>query len=62
MKITLPNNIVADRDLDKNEIIREDGVRVEKICKHGVGHPVGAIGKWENWMDIHGCDGCCAGW
>lgn len=41
--------------------LREDG-RVERICAHGVGHPIGHIKKWEEWMEIHGCEGCCAGW
>lgn len=41
--------------------IREDG-RVEAVCPHGVGHPVGiARGhRWDaTWMGVHGCDGCC---
>lgn len=38
---------------------REDG-RIEKNCKHGVGHPVGHATKWEDWMGVHGCDGCCS--
>ena len=41
-------------------ILREDGKRLERICEHGVGHPVGSIGKWERWMGVHGCDGCCS--
>lgn len=40
---------------------REDG-RVEKMCKHGVGHPIGHILMWEDWMGVHGCDGCCSKW
>ena len=47
------------QDLKPGEILREDGVRIEKICKHGVGHPVAATRTWENWMSVHGCDGCC---
>ncbi len=39
-------------------ILREDG-RVERICKHGCGHPVGATVPWRDWMGVHGCDGCC---
>ena len=44
---------------DKN-IIREDG-RIEWVCEHGVGHPVGHVTKWVDWMGIHGCCGesCC---
>jgi hypothetical protein len=39
---------------------REDG-RLERTCKHGVGHTVGhkrgyLLGGYET---IHGCDGCC---
>lgn len=44
-----------------HNIIREDG-RVEELCKHGVGHPVGHIKKngWnDSWMGVHGCCGCC---
>lgn len=39
-------------------ITRSDG-RIEKICKHGVGHPIGHVSHWEDWMGVHGCDGCC---
>ena len=39
-------------------IFRSDG-RVERACEHGVGHPIGHLRKWEQWMGIHGCDGCC---
>jgi hypothetical protein len=41
---------------------REHGV-VERICKHGVGHPIGHVKEWiASWMGVHGCDGCCSGW
>lgn len=40
---------------------REDG-RIEQVCRHGVGHPIGHYTKWENWMWGHGCDGCCEKW
>lgn len=46
---------------DDHVIYRADG-RVEKICEHGVGHPIGHLRKWELWMGIHGCCGnleCC---
>jgi len=41
-------------------ILRSDG-RVEQICEHGVGHPVGTAGvRWDPaWMGVHGCCGCC---
>lgn len=44
-------------------ILREDG-RLEKSCEHGVGHPVGHLfpGEWQDWMHVHGCDGCCSKW
>lgn len=47
-------------------LTREDG-RVERVCKHGVGHPIRhrteASGtRWEQWMGVHGCDGCCSQW
>ena len=29
-----------------------NGVFVEAICEHGIGHHWG----------VHGCDGCCANW
>ena len=43
--------------------IREDG-RVERICEHGVGHPVGHMNvakESEDWMWVHGCceQHCC---
>ena len=36
---------------------REDGLRVERMCKHGVGHPVGTtrpITEREQWVWVHG--------
>ena len=42
-------------------VTRADG-RIERVCKHGVGHPIGHISKWETWMFVHGCDGCCSKW
>lgn len=39
--------------------LRGDG-RVEKVCQHGVGHPVGHTSRWDaTWMGVHGCCGCC---
>lgn len=47
---------------DLKKIYREDG-RIEWVCNHGVGHPWGTSkDKWESWMGIHGCDGCCSHW
>ena len=44
------------------DVIREDG-RLERTCKHGVGHTVGHISKKKlDWTDsVHGCCGehCC---
>lgn len=42
-------------------MMREDGVRMEILCPHGVGHPVRMLSGagWQDWMDTHGCDGCC---
>jgi len=45
--------------------IRVDkGGLVERICKHGIGHPdpdsVAYFHKHgEKWAGVHGCDGCC---
>ena len=36
---------------------REHGV-VEWHCKHGVGHPIGHVTEWKEWMGMHGCCGC----
>lgn len=43
------------------DIVREDG-RLERVCKHGIGHTVGHVRAKElaeDWIWIHGCDGCC---
>jgi hypothetical protein len=46
--------------------IRYDrGCLVERICKHGIGHPDPDSLKWINKIGlkdsgVHGCDGCCA--
>ena len=42
-------------------LIREDG-RIERTCQHGIGHPIGHLRKWLEWMGVHGCDGCCSAW
>ena len=43
------------------DLVREDG-RLERMCKHGIGHTVGhqdpeQLSDWSMW--VHGCDGCC---
>ena len=45
----------------KTLIHRLDG-RVERVCGHGVGHPVcvlAVVGD-ASWAWTHDCDGCCA--
>ena len=49
------------KEMDRRLLIRADG-RVERVCEHGVGHPVGHVRRWVTWMSVHGCDGCCATW
>jgi hypothetical protein len=44
--------------IQEHHLIRMDG-RVERVCDHGVGHAVGHIHEWKDWMEVHGCDGCC---
>ena len=44
------------------DLVREDG-RLERLCKHGIGHTVGHLNvkEWNTeYVEIHGCDGCCA--
>lgn len=46
-------------------VVRADGLRVERICQHGVGHPIGTtrpVHDRESWVWVHGCDGCCDKW
>jgi hypothetical protein len=39
---------------------REDKGLMERICKHGVGHPdPDEIGLEYGGRGVHGCDGCC---
>ena len=43
------------------DIIREDG-RLERLCPHGIGHTVGHVNADklnDDYVWIHGCDGCC---
>lgn len=54
----VPEGSIIDHD-DPMLLLRETGL-VEKLCKHGVGHPVGHVKAWNpTWMGVHGCDGCC---
>lgn len=44
---------------------REDRGILERICKHGVGHPdhdaaTYLVSIGQGFENIHGCDGCCA--
>ena len=52
--------------LGLNELVREDGLRIERLCKHGVGHPVRFTRELtqqeKKWAGVHGCDGCCSKW
>ena len=61
-----PDKTVMDTDdltipVDHQILIRGDG-RIEHICEHGVGHPIGHVHKWVKWMGVHGCCGCCSQW
>ena len=58
-----PNGLEAllDPGARMDLLIREDG-RVERVCEHGVGHPIGHVEEWKEWMGVHGCDGCCGKW
>ena len=46
---------------------RDDRALMERICKHGVGHPdpddlaykISIRGEVAEWEGVHGCDGCC---
>ena len=44
------------------DIVR--GLCVERVCEHGIGHPVRTTRpvtpEEEQWVWVHGCDGCCA--
>ena len=47
------------QDTVKYDLIREDG-RLERVCEHGIGHPVGHKRGYLLRVDgVHGCDGCC---
>ena len=43
---------------------REDRNILERLCRHGVGHPDYDSAKYlesvgQGYENIHGCDGCC---
>lgn len=43
---------------------RYDNGLMERICLHGIGHPDPDampfyIERGEDYMSVHGCDGCC---
>jgi hypothetical protein len=43
------------------DLVREDG-RLERMCKHGIGHTVGHLDHTQlssRYTWVHGCDGCC---
>lgn len=63
MKFVLPTGRWVAKQLTEGLDLgtREDG-RVERYCKHGIGHTIGHISKWTVYMAIHGCDGCCSQW
>jgi hypothetical protein len=45
----------------QGDTLRPDG-RIERTCKHGVGHTVGHVKPEEllkKYAFSHGCDGCC---
>jgi len=51
-------NVITSKD--PNLLIRETNL-IERLCQHGVGHPMGHLKKWDpSWMGVHGCDGCCS--
>lgn len=54
-----PERVVLPFNADT---IREDG-RLERTCKHGVGHTVGHLRGWLwDYETVHGCDGDCKDW
>lgn len=46
------------------KVIRSSSL-IERVCKHGVGHPDPDSAAFLNWKTnqntwgVHGCDGCC---
>lgn len=59
MRWFTPDNTPVHGFLGKRELLREDG-RIEQLCEHGVGHPIGVAGRlWRPVDGVHGCCGCC---
>lgn len=55
--------IEAWRQLPPEEIVHRGDGRIERLCTHGVGHPIAVEGRACRPTDwVHGCDGCCAQW
>jgi len=53
----------GDTKLMLDKFVRRGDGRIEQMCKHGIGHPLNGVvwkGEWQEWMGIHGCDGCSA--
>jgi len=38
---------------------RDDIYLMERICKHGIGHPDPDDPSFASEGGVHGCDGCC---
>jgi hypothetical protein len=40
---------------------RSDRAMMERVCKHGIGHPDPDEYKlsFSKWEGVHACDGCC---
>lgn len=57
--------VVETKQLRQGELLRTDGLRIERLCKHGVGHPVRYTRELteqeKEWVGVHGCcsEGCC---
>jgi hypothetical protein len=56
---------VKEKNTDESDfiydLVREDG-RLERVCKHGIGHTVGHKDSRQlrsRYTWVHGCDGCC---
>lgn len=49
--------------IDWPMVLRESTL-IERVCEHGIGHPDPDslnyfMARGQDWMGIHGCDGCC---
>lgn len=56
-----PDGTLCEKQTNQRIVVREDG-RIEQVCDHGIGHPIGHLYKnsWKNWMYTHGCCGDCS--